>query len=215
MIWLCKAPPPQNKQRNQREFEKIKDLHQDYSKVVIARTRLQGKGEGISLTPYYHFHPLHRHVDISRAINAESSLLHIGSSRSRAGILWFPNASRSSSEKLICDKCKQTKLIWGGSANIQPLDCRILGHQRCLDLPIWSEKSVRVRSYSGPHVTAFGLNLERYSVSLLIQSECGKMWARITPNTDTFYAVNKMSSDIMNSILPSNWTWYKGQGFIS
>ena len=132
MIWLCKAPPPQNKQRNQREFEKIKDLHQDYSKVVIARTRLQGKGEGISLTPYYHFHPLHRHVDISRAINAESSPLHIGSSRSRAGILWFPSASRSSSEKLICDKCKQTKLIWGGSTNIQPLDCRILGHQDVL-----------------------------------------------------------------------------------
>ena len=31
---------------------------------------LQGKGEGISLTPQYHFHPLHRHLDISRAITA-------------------------------------------------------------------------------------------------------------------------------------------------
>ena len=38
---------------------------------------LQGKGEGISLTPHYHFHPLHRHLDISWAITAESSLLHI------------------------------------------------------------------------------------------------------------------------------------------
>ena len=28
-------------------------------------TGLQGKGEGISLTPHYHFHPLHRHLDIS------------------------------------------------------------------------------------------------------------------------------------------------------
>ena len=46
-------------------------------------TGLQGKGEGISLTPHYRFHPLHRHLDISRTITAESSLLHIGSSRTR------------------------------------------------------------------------------------------------------------------------------------
>ena len=50
-------------------------------------------------------------------------------------------------------------------------------------------KSVRIRSYSGPHFPVFGLNVERYSVSLRIQSECGKMQARITPNTDTFYVV--------------------------
>ena len=30
-------------------------------------TGLQGKVEGISLAPCYHLHPLHRHVDISRA----------------------------------------------------------------------------------------------------------------------------------------------------
>ena len=36
-------------------------------------TGQQGKGEGIYLTPLYHFHPLHRHLDISRAIAAESS----------------------------------------------------------------------------------------------------------------------------------------------
>ena len=35
----------------------------------------------------------------------------------------------------------------------------------------------------------FGLNTERYFVSLRIQSECGKMQIRITPNADTFYAV--------------------------
>ena len=57
-------------------------------------TGLQGKGEGISLTPHYHFHPLHRHLDISRAITAESSPLHIASSRTRTGNLWFPSASR-------------------------------------------------------------------------------------------------------------------------
>ena len=54
----------------------------------------QGMGEGISSTPHYHFHPLHRHLDISRASTAESSPLHIGSSRTWTGNLWFPSASR-------------------------------------------------------------------------------------------------------------------------
>ena len=57
-------------------------------------TRQQGKGEGIYLTPLYHFHPLHRHLDISRAITAESSPLHIAGSRTRTRNLWFPSASR-------------------------------------------------------------------------------------------------------------------------
>ena len=39
-------------------------------------TMQQGQGEAISLTPLYHFHPHHRHVDISRAIAAKSSPLH-------------------------------------------------------------------------------------------------------------------------------------------
>ena len=47
-------------------------------------------------------------------------------------------------------------------------------------------KSVRIRSYSGPHFPAFGLNTEK---SLRIQSKCGKMRTRITPNTDTVYPV--------------------------
>ena len=50
-------------------------------------------------------------------------------------------------------------------------------------------KSVRIRIFSGPHFRAFGLNTERYGVSLRIQSECGKMRTRITPNTGTFYAM--------------------------
>ena len=50
-------------------------------------------------------------------------------------------------------------------------------------------KSVRIQSYSDPYFPAFGLNTESYSVSLHIQFECGKTRTRITPNTDTFYAV--------------------------
>ena len=56
-------------------------------------TEQQGKGEGIYLTPLYHFHLLHRHLDISRAITAGSPL-HIAGSRTRTGNLWFPSASR-------------------------------------------------------------------------------------------------------------------------
>ena len=53
-------------------------------------------------------------------------------------------------------------------------------------------KSVRIKSYSGPHFLAFGLNTKRYTVSLRIQFQCGKIRTRITPNTDTFYAVKVM-----------------------
>ena len=50
-------------------------------------------------------------------------------------------------------------------------------------------KSVRIRSYFGPHFPAFGLNPERYGISLRIQSECGEMRTKINPGSDTFHAV--------------------------
>ena len=58
-------------------------------------------------------------------------------------------------------------------------------------------KSVRVRSYSSPHFSAFGLNKERYRVSLSIQSECGKIRTGITPNTNTFHAVYSKFRNIL------------------
>ena len=48
-----------------------------------------------------------------------------------------------------------------------------------------------ILSYSGPHFPSFRLNMERYSTSFRIQYRCGKMRNRTTPNTDTFYAVQK------------------------
>ena len=51
-------------------------------------------------------------------------------------------------------------------------------------------KSVRIWSYSGRRFPIFGLNTESYGVSFRIQSECGKMGTRITPNTDTFYIMS-------------------------
>ena len=41
------------------------------------------------MTPLYHFHLLHRHLDISLAITAESSPLHIAGSRARTGTCGF------------------------------------------------------------------------------------------------------------------------------
>ena len=57
-------------------------------------------------------------------------------------------------------------------------------------------KSVHVRSYSGPYYLAFGLNAERYSISLPNQSECGKIRTRITPNTDTFHLLYETLCEI-------------------
>ena len=51
-------------------------------------------------------------------------------------------------------------------------------------------KSVRIWSYSGPYFPAFELNTERYSLSLRIQSKCGKIQTWITPITDAFHAVS-------------------------
>ena len=42
-------------------------------------------------------------------------------------------------------------------------------------------KSIRFRSYSGPCFPVFGLNTERYFVSLRTQSECGKIRIRKKP----------------------------------
>ena len=50
-------------------------------------------------------------------------------------------------------------------------------------------KSVRIWNFSGPDFPAFGLNTERYALSLLSQSECGKIWTRKTLNGNTFHAV--------------------------
>ena len=40
-------------------------------------TGQQGKGDAIALTPLYHFHSLHRHLEVNQAITAESSPQHI------------------------------------------------------------------------------------------------------------------------------------------
>ena len=59
---------------------------------------------------------------------------------------------------------------------------KIMEHIHCM-------KIVRIWSLPSPHFPAFGLNTERYSASLRIQSECGKVWTRKKRNTDTLHVV--------------------------
>ena len=50
-------------------------------------------------------------------------------------------------------------------------------HKKCL-----------IRVFSWLYFPAFELNTERYGISLRIQSKCGKIRTKKTPNMDTFHA---------------------------
>ena len=60
-------------------------------------------------------------------------------------------------------------------------------------------KRALIQSYSGPYFAAFALNTKRYSVSLRIKSECGKIRIRITLNTDTFHYFYQFQSGCRNT----------------
>ena len=73
-------------------------------------------------------------------------------------------------------------------------------------------KRFRIRSYSGPLFPAFGLNTERWGMFLGVQSECGKMRTRITPNTNTFHAVresleSKFLEHLLTKFLICGWLY--------
>ena len=65
-------------------------------------------------------------------------------------------------------------------------------------------KSVHIHSYSGSHFLTFGLNTERYRVSLRIQFEWGKMRARITLTTGTFHIMVGIPDTVENNKLKEN-----------
>ena len=48
--------------------------------------------------------------------------------------------------------------------------------------------------FSGLYFPAFGLNKERYFLSIRIQSECGKIRTRKTPYLDSFHALKLISN---------------------
>ena len=72
-----------------------------------------------------------------------------------------------------------------------------------LEIVTYCVKSVRIRSYSGPHFPAFGLNSERYGVCLRIQFKCGKIRTRKTPNTDTFFRSAALFRFFRGIVLPN------------
>ena len=72
-------------------------------------------------------------------------------------------------------------------------------------------KSVRIQRLSGSYFPAFGLSTNRYSVSLRIQSKCGKIRTRKTANADTFHTVlaiemYKIYDDISLTIMSEIFT---------
>ena len=73
--------------------------------------------------------------------------------------------------------------IWRRTLNIPCFDLSGPRHFGALIVQYHCAESVRIRSFSGPHFPALGLNMKRY------ESECGKIRTRKNPNTDTFYAV--------------------------
>ena len=64
-----------------------------------------------------------------------------------------------------------TVSLWSDFQNAGQFHCMISAH---------------IRSFSGPYFATFGLNSERYGVSLRIEPEYGKIPTRKVPNTDTF-----------------------------
>ena len=73
------------------------------------------------------------------------------------------------------------------------LNYKYSGDCRCV-------KSALIQSFSGPSFSAFGLNAERYELSLRSQSKYGKIRTRKTPNTDTSHAVNLASRVLFFSL---------------
>ena len=75
-----------------------------------------GGGGGISLIPHHHFHPLSRHLDISRAITVKGLPLHILSSRSQTVALFrkfgTPLVSEPGTSLNQCIKVNLWPIAW-------------------------------------------------------------------------------------------------------
>ena len=72
-----------------------------------------------------------------------------------------------------------------------------VGVFRALRIVQWV-KIVPIRSVSGSYFPVFGLITERYGVYLRIDSECGEIRTRKTPNTNTFHALVATLSKAIN-----------------
>ena len=75
---------------------KIPSTIHEHSRLTAG---LQRKGEAIFLTTSCHFHPLYKHLDISRRITVDSPPPDIASNRTETGSLWFPSERKSLTTK--------------------------------------------------------------------------------------------------------------------
>ena len=71
-----------------------------------------------------------------------------------------------------CGKCQSVRVRFGKEIMAD------LPKDRFSESPSHCVKSVKIRSFFGPYFPSFGLNTERYGVSLGIHSECGKKRTR-------------------------------------
>ena len=89
--------------------------------------------------------------------------------------LWiFENVVEGSLSVSFCNFINYVMLLWSFLNSIFELICLFLFLGKYNTA--WKESKYGV--ISGPYFPAFGLNTERYEVSLRIQSECGKIWTR-------------------------------------
>ena len=60
-------------------------------------------------------------------------------------------------------------------------------HRLAIDFSSFPGEKCPYSEFFGPYFLTLGLNMDRYEVPFSIQSECGKIWTRKTPNMDTFH----------------------------
>ena len=85
-----------------------------------------------------------------------------------------------------------TYIFWNQVCNLTQNKLLHWWFKRILCIPLTyalTKRPIAIRSFYDPHLSACGLNTKRYSVSVRIQSESGKIRTRKTPKSDTFHAV--------------------------
>ena len=100
------------------------------------------------------------------------------------GCFWFPESGRKKTVKKTNLRCIHRKNLLKLTECCHGKINRFLAHVSILH-PFHCVKSVRIQSYSGLHFPTTGPNTQ-----ILVNPnvrKCGR--TRITPNTDTFYAV--------------------------
>ena len=110
---------------------------------------------------------------------------------------------------------KQNKYLPHIRSQISSLTCSFVTNwiqcYRIITKLITAWKVSKYRVFSGPYITAFELNTERYSLSLRIQSECGKIRNRKSSvlgdfSRSVFAGVFTLARRFVNSCGWNFWT---------